>query len=189
MSTLKDEYEQRKGQRKDATDNSTRQRVLKVLDRVITILVPVIGGLWAVYLFTANRTDLASKEAEQQASQSRARLVEAQKPYIEYQFGVYKGLTKLLGEMLFYHEQPSEREKWFQNYDSYWHLTSGTMHLVESDTVRDAINEFNAILEKYRTDGGMDNYQNIRKAGENLIVTMKNDLKSSWTTGELGTKK
>jgi hypothetical protein len=190
MATLKDEYEQRKSQqRKDAPDNSTRERVLKFLDRVITIFVPVVGGLWAVYLFTANRTDIASKEAEQQVTQSRARLVEAQKPYIEYQFGVYKDLTKLLGEMLFYHEQPGERDKWFQNYDSYWRLTSGTMHFVENDTVRDAINEFNVVLEKYRADGGVDNYQNVRKAGEKLIVTMKNDLKSSWTTGELGTKR
>jgi hypothetical protein len=142
-----------------------------------------------VVLFTANQTEVAAKDAEQQVAQSRARLVEAQKSFIEYQFGVYRDLTKLLGDMLFYHEQPGERDKWFQNYDSYWRLTSGTMHFVESDTVRDAISEFNTVLERYRAEGGMDNYQNVRKAGEKLIVTLKNDIKSSWTTGELGTKK
>jgi hypothetical protein len=189
MATLRDEYEQRKNQRKDAPDNSTRDRILKFVERLITISVPVVGGLWAVYLFTANQTEVAAKDAEQQVAQSRARLVEAQKPFIEYQFGVYRDLTKLLGDMLFYREQPGERDKWFQNYDSYWRLTSGTMHFVESDTVQDAISEFNTALERYRAEGGMDNYQNVRKAGEKLIVALKNDIKSSWTTGELGTKK
>ncbi|MET4356913.1 hypothetical protein ABIC08_006878 [Bradyrhizobium sp. RT9b] len=190
MATLKEEYEQRKNTHREAPDSLTnRERTIRLFERLIPMLVPVAGGLWAVILFTNSQSELAAKAAVEQAAQSRARLVEAQKPFIEYQFAVYKDLTKLLGEMLFYYEQPGEREKWFRNYDSYWRLTSGTMHFVESDTVRDAVNDFNVVLEKYRADGGMENYQNARKAGETLIVTMKNDQKSSWTTGELGVRR
>jgi hypothetical protein len=190
VATLKEEYEQRKKARPDTPESASgRDRVIRLFERLIPIFVPVAAGLWAVVLFTSNRSEVVTKEATEQAAQSRARLVEAQKPFIEHQFNTYRDLTKLLGQLLVYNEKTGERERWEKNYDDYLRVITGPMHFVESDAVRQAVNAFNVDLENYRREGGWDFYRAAQKSGETLIVAMKNDLKSSWTTGDLGTKK
>ena len=189
MPTPREEYELRKNARKDLPEpSSSRERALRFAERLIPIFVPVAGGLWAVILFTNNQSEVASKAAAEQAAQSRARLVEAQKPFIDHQFGTYRELTSILGQILVYIEKDGEREKWFKNYDLYMRMVSGPMHFVEGSAVRDAVVAFNADLAKYVEIGGWEHYRKIQSSGEALIVAMKNDLKSSWTTGELGTK-
>ncbi len=49
--------------------------------------------------------------------------------------------------------------------------------------------KFGQALIAYRQDGNDATYKKVRDTSEALITAMKNDLKSSWTTGELGTKK
>jgi hypothetical protein len=189
VATLKEEYEQRKNSRPSIIDApSNRERTLRLFERLIPILVPVAGGLWAVILFTNNRLEVATKQADEQAAYSRTRLVEAQKPFIDHQFGIYKDLTKLLGNLLVFRDA-SDRPKWENFYDEYWRMAIGPVNFVENDDVRAANRKFGQALVEYRSEGNNDTYNKVRTTSEELILEMKKDLKSSWTTGELGTKK
>ena len=188
VATLKEEYEQRKSLRPvEQQQPSTRERTLRLFERLLPILIAVAGGIWAVVLFTNNRTEVAARQVSEQAAYSRARLVEAQKPFIDHQFAIYKDLTRLLGELLVFRE--GDRPKWDKNYDEYWRVHIGPMHFVEDATVREANLKFGEALESYRQVGNADTYRKVRETSEALIIAMKNDLKASWTTGELGTKK
>ena len=187
VTTLKEEYEKRKASLPTGEPLSGRERILRLFERLIPILIPVAGGIWAIVLFADNRTEVAEKQAIEQIAQSRTRLVEAQKPFIDHQFGIYKDLTRLLGDLLVFREE--DRPKWDKLYDEYWRVHIGPMHFVENDAVREANLKFGQSLQEYRQVGNTETYQKVRDTSEALITAMKNDLKSSWTTGELGTKK
>src|SRR4051812_33915952 len=126
VATLREEYEQRKKARREAPETLTnRERTIRLFERLIPVLVPVAGGLWAVILFTNSQGELAVKAAAEQAAQSRTRLVEAQKPFIDLQFATYKELTLVLGQLLIYNN--GERERWDKMYDVYLRMTTGPM--------------------------------------------------------------
>jgi hypothetical protein len=182
-----EEYEKQKKASAAEPSSSGRERMLRFLERIVPILIPVVGGLWAVILFVDNRVVLAEKEAREQAMQLRVRLVEAQKPFLEHQFSVYRDVTGLIGSLIA--SRKADVEQWDKAYDTYSRSLTGPMRFVENEEVMEANVRFSVALLTYRNDGNEKTYLAVRQTANDLVIAMKNDLKSSWTTGELGTKK
>jgi hypothetical protein len=167
-----------------------RARYLKLLERMIplslTVFVPVAGGLWAVYVFTQNQADLASKQSAEREAQTRAKLVELQKPFIDQQFATYRDVTKLVSELLVW---TGDRARWDAAYYEYKRLHWGAIALVEDKPVHEAKKLYVDALEDYAKGGSEERLKRIQDASEVLMTAMRSSIQSSWTTGNLGVGK
>src|SRR4051812_35634971 len=115
------------------------QRGLRITERMSTLLlallVPVAGGIWAVYVYTQNQAELASRRSAENLAQTRARLVELQKPFIDQQFKTYKDFTTVIGELLVF---TGDHKVWVDKSLEYWRLHWGPVALVEDEAVHEA---------------------------------------------------
>ena len=164
--------------------------LLQMLERLIPLLlaalVPVAGGLWAVYVYNNNEREIANAHAVDAAAQTRAKLVELQKPFIDQQFATYKDITQTVGELVTF---TGNREEWEKSYYRYWRLHWGAVALVEDKHVNEAKHRYGDALQAYFKEGNVDTFNGLQVASKDLVETMRLSLQSSWTTGELGTKK
>src|SRR3981189_3443008 len=98
MASLKEEYELRKA--RVAPNGSYSLRISeRLIPLVLTVMVPVAGAIWAVYTYNHNQQEIARIRSIDAATQSRAKLVELQRPFIDQQFATYKDLTQTVGEL------------------------------------------------------------------------------------------
>jgi hypothetical protein len=101
----------------------------RLIPLLLAALVPVAGGLWAVYVY---KWEIAKARAVDAAAQTRAKLVELQKPFIDQQFATYKDLTQTVGELLSF---TGDRAEWDKSYFKYWRQHFGPVALVEDNAV------------------------------------------------------
>jgi hypothetical protein len=128
-----------------------KNRWLAALERLIPLLlslaVPVGGAIWAVYVFTANQADVATKQAAERTAQTTNRLIELQKPFIDQQFDTYNQFAKAIGDILVVDLGNKEA---FQNaLDRYWLLHWSGVALVEDQEVHSAKLDFADKLASY----------------------------------------
>jgi hypothetical protein len=150
----------------------------RTIPLVLALLVPVAGGLWAVYLYIQNQAEIEAKRVAEQFAQTRARLVEAQKPFLDHQFATYKDFTSVVGD----------RPKWDDKMFRYWRLHWGDVALVEDETVHQAKSIYGEALKQYIAVGNDDTYGKLQDASVVLTTAMRRGIQSSWT-GDLGVKK
>jgi hypothetical protein len=189
MATLKEEYEERKLRAsKEEQPLSARERLLMALERLepllLAALVPVAGGLWAVYVYNDNQWEIA--KAVDAAAQTRAKLVELQKPFIDQQFGTYKNLTQTVGELLSF---TGDRAEWDKSYFKYWRQHFRPVALVEDNAVHQAKIKYAEALKAYSKEGNSNTFSDLEIASKSLTSATRNSIQSSWTTGELNTTK
>jgi hypothetical protein len=166
----------------------SKERWISLAERVVPLLltvgVPVAGGIWAVYVYTKNERDVVTKQTFEQGSQTRARLIELQKPFIEEQFSTYKVFTGVIGDLLVY---TGDRPTWDARMFRYWQLHWGDVALVEDDAVHQAKLNFGGALKQYMAAGDDISYQKLQDASVVLTIAMRRGIQSSWI-GELGVK-
>jgi hypothetical protein len=87
-----------------APEKGAKQRWIEIAKRVVplllTIMIPMAGGLWAVYVFLENQRELAAKREVEIHSQARTRFLELQKPLIDQQFATYNEFIRVIGDLL-----------------------------------------------------------------------------------------
>ncbi len=191
MLTLKEEYELRKLRApREEQPVSARERALRMLERLIPLLiaslVPVAGGVGAVYVYNNNQWEIANTHASDAAAQTRAKLVELQKPFIDQQFATYKDLTQTVGELLSF---TGDKAEWDKSYYKYWRQHWGPVALVEDRSVNEAKVRYGDALHSYAKEGNPSTFEALQSASDGLTAAMRTSVQSSWTTGELGTKK
>jgi len=159
-------------------EKAAKERWLDIVERTLPLLlslaVPVAGGLWAVYLYTQNQSDLAAKRNRDLADQTRARVIELQKPFIDQQSATYNDLIRVIGDLL---SPRAASENWIDSEKAYRHLHFGRLALVEDQEIHSAKAAFLGVLLKYRDKGAeedlkfskqLENASKLRTAEEQL---------------------
>jgi hypothetical protein len=168
---------------------SHHERWLRLAERIapllLTLLVPVAGGVWAVYVYLQSQSDLAAKQAQEQLAQTRTRLVELQRPFIEQQFKTFKEFTSLVGDLLVY---TGDRPRWDERMHAYWRMHWGDVALVEDEDVHRAKQLYGQALSAYVKEGNDGTYKNLQDASKELTSAMRRGIQNSWT-GYLGERK
>lgn len=184
MASLKEEYELRKARAKPDGPYFLRmsERVVALL---LTVFVPVGGALWAVYTYNESQKEVARLKSVDIEAQSRAKLVELQKPFIDQQFSTYKDLTQTVGELLTF---TGDKPEWDKSFYKYWRLHYGPVALVEDQKVHDTKIKYGSALKAYTEKGTPETFKALEDASQELTTAMRNSVSSSWTTGKLGTK-
>ena len=102
--------------------------------------------LWTVYTWrqkTKQELEAGAADAERA---SRARIIEATKPFLQYQLDLYTKVTRAASYIA---TSTNERDL-ASAIDSFMQLSSGELALVENDQVASAINEFRAEVSRFR---------------------------------------
>jgi len=102
--------------------------------------------LWTVYTWrqkTKQELEAGAADAERA---SRARIIEATKPFLQYQLDLYTKVTRAASYIA---TSTNERDL-ASAIDSFMQLSSGELALVENDQVASAINEFRAEVSRLR---------------------------------------
>jgi hypothetical protein len=151
-----------------ARPKTAKERWVGLAERVVplllTIMVPLAGGLWAVYLYLGNQRDVSTKQAIEQSAQSRARFLELQRPFIDKQFATYNEFVKVIGDLLTPYAAYTE---WRDVVDAYWKLHWSGVALFEDDEVHQTKTQFGKTLVEFT-----DKF----RANERRILQIATDL-------------
>jgi hypothetical protein len=185
MATLKEEYETRKLARTAGGEPPEKwERTIRLVERIVptllAVLIPVAGGLWGMYVYVENQALSTEKARLDLVNQTRAKLVELQKPFIDLQFQTFREFTKAISNLLVF---TGNNALWYESYHEYWRLHRGAVVLVEDQEVHEAKEKFGMAVDAYAHDGNFDTQQALRKHGEQLMVAMRNSTQRAWASG------
>jgi len=135
----------------DSQTKETKDRWLGIAERAIplllTIVIPVAGGLWAIFTYTQSQADVEAKRAAEQLGQNRARIIELQKPFIEQQFHTYNGYVNLIGDLI---SMDPRSLSWRDAETEFWKQHWSRLALVEDEDVHETKKPFGDALTAYR---------------------------------------
>ena len=133
-------------------DSATaKERWLEIAERAIplmlTVAVPVAGGIWAIYVYTQSQSELEAKRTADAVEKNRARLIELQKPFIDRQFTTYNEFIRVLGDIL--SGQDKDPQHWREILIAYRNLHWSQLALVEDANIHTAKQRFLKALNEY----------------------------------------
>jgi hypothetical protein len=134
-----------------STGRDTKDRWLGIAERTIplllTLAVPVAGGIWAVFQYTQSQAELAGKREAEQLAQNRARVIELQKPFIDQQFLTYNQYVNLIGNLV---SLVPQSQLWEEAETEFWKQHWSRLALVEDEDVHATKRAFASKLTEYK---------------------------------------
>ena len=163
------------------------QRWAQVAAIIVSFAPAVWGATWSVYTYT-------NTAAKQEASVARARLIEAQQPFLQRQLEVFFETVELAGRLVADVPCTPKYEGDVQRFSAlFW----STMTMVESSSIRDAMVDLKVALDNY-LDGGKicqkvgnkrgeseraDDTFDLQRAVWNLARAIRGSIEHSWSGG------
>jgi hypothetical protein len=147
--------------------------------------------LWTVYTWRQKTKQELEASAADTERASRARIIEATKPFLQYQLDLY---TKVARAASFIATSNNERDL-DSAIESFMALSSGELVLVENDEVAAAINDFRAEVTRLRPLAAMPNSDGpeklpvnapdhdrdqLQQLARNLARACRKSLAKSW---------
>ena len=98
-------------ERKTKTRHSGSE-LLKFATGVLPILTVIVGALWGLYQYIQHRIDTEAKE-------SRARLIEVRRPFLEKQLTLYFETASVVGRLV---SKDPTSQQWQSDEERFWAL-------------------------------------------------------------------
>lgn len=118
-------------------------RWLRMAERLVPAFLPVltavVGGVWAVSMFVAAQRDATQKAARQAADTAQARLIEAQKPFLDKQLELYVRASKAVGTLITAEKNVSADSPWATAEREFLSLFWAELPMVENTGVETAM--------------------------------------------------
>jgi hypothetical protein len=147
-----------------------------------TVVAMILGGFWTVSVYSCDRMKEKDKEIGELKRQATAALIEAQKPYLSYQKGLYEKAAEVAG--LLTTLKPGEA-LWNTNEDRFWQLYWSELSVVENSNVEAAMVHVCQALIPYKAPpDDVAKKQKLEGAVYELAHAIRDGFRDSWTQGQ-----
>jgi hypothetical protein len=142
---------------------------------MIQLLAIIGSAMWALYQYL----DSAERQAQQLAS---ARRIEAQKPFLEKQLGLYFEAAEVAGKLSAW---KLNNKQSVANEDRFWQLYWSDLALVGTEEVRDAMGAVGMALHSYKESPENERvHAELDDAIFDLAREIRMAIERGWSTGE-----
>jgi hypothetical protein len=155
--------------------------ILQLVQGVLPALTAILGGLWVVFTYLDHQQTTHKEELESSIRDTRIRLLEARKPFIDKQLSLYIEVTQLAGKLI--SNTPDLKEEWKEDYRRFEQLYWAELVLVEDDGVRAAMQKFYTILKWANTQPGPvpdEQWRPLEESSSNLAQAVRKSIEASW---------
>ena len=154
---------------------------LRLAERAIPITLPVLvalaGGFWALYNFMGQQERFAVERRLEDERQTRARLIEAQKPFLTQQLALYFDTSQLVGKII---TQQPKTDEWGKLESRFWALYWSELAMVEHPVVESAMKNFGDQLATFRNDPSEAQRRILERRAYELAHAIRSGIVSAW---------
>jgi hypothetical protein len=154
---------------------------LRLAERAIPITLPVLvalaGGIWALYNYMGQQERLAMERRFEDDRQTRARLIEAQRPFLTQQLALYFETSQLVGKII---TQPPKTDEWSKLENRFWALYWSELAMVEHPVVESAMKNFGDQLATFRNDPSEAQRRILERRAYELAHAIRSGIVSAW---------
>jgi hypothetical protein len=152
--------------------------LLGVAQSWLPVLTVVGGALWGLYTFIDHQKESNRLLQEQAQRDGQARLIEAQRPFLQKQLDLYFETAQIAGRLVTI--KPGT-DKWQENETRFWALYWSELSMVEHGVVEAAMKHFGDTLLVY--DGKPDDpatRRALESAAYELAHAIRSGIESAW---------
>jgi hypothetical protein len=154
---------------------------LRLAERAIPITLPVLvalaGGFWALYNYMGQQERFAMERRFEDERQTRARLIEAQRPFLTQQLALYFETSQLVGKLI---TQQPKTDEWAKLESRFWALYWSELAMVEHPVVEAAMKNFGDQLAVFRNDGSEAQRRTLERRAYELAHAIRSGIVSAW---------
>jgi hypothetical protein len=152
---------------------------LKLVQAWLPVLTVVVGALWGLYTYIDHQKEVASAARDQQRQQTAARLLEAQRPFLEKQLALYFDAAQVAGKLTTL--KPGNAD-WDNNENRFWQLYWSELSLVESPAVETAMVKVGQYLNEYKkSPNNNEAGNNLQGSIYELAHAIRDGIQATWT--------
>jgi len=142
----------------------------------LPILTAVLGAVWGLWIYLDDQETARRQAADLADKESRTRLIEAQKPFLDKQLELYFETAQLVGRLV---QEPKNTPKWEADVDRFWQLYWSELSMVEHQVVETAMVRFGSELRAFL--GGQSPDRNgLQRAALDLAHAIRGGIEQSW---------
>jgi hypothetical protein len=137
----------------------------------VSFLVALGGGLWAIF-----------RHIDQKREAVRAKLVEAQKPFLELQLKLYVEAAKIIGQLATIENPDTELPRWEVIKSRFWELYWSELTMVEDDSVEKAMEDLGEALNAFGADPRNETKRaTMKDRSYDVARSLRNSIQANWT--------
>jgi hypothetical protein len=147
---------------------------------MLPIMTAILGGLFTVVRYIDQRA-LTERSAQ------IARLLEAQKPFLDRQTALFFETAKVVGALMTLDPTNSANTQWSENETRYWALYYSELAMVENCAVDSAMAAFGSELKQFRTTRDDVSKERLGRRAVSVAHALRTGMAESWT-GQISPK-
>ena len=164
--------------RKSPEEAQEMEAALKVVQACLPVLTVVVGALWALYTYLDHQKEVTREAARQEKQQTTARLLEAQRPFLEKQLALYFEAAQVAGKLVTL--KPGNAE-WDNNENRFWQLYWSELSMVESPAVEVAMVKVGERLSNYKNSpNNKEPTQALDGSVYDLAHAIRDGIQAAW---------
>jgi hypothetical protein len=153
---------------------------LNLIQSWLPVLTVVGGALWGLFTYVDHQKEMAGQAAQQENKQTAARLLEAQRPFLEKQLALYFETAQVAGKLVTL--KPGSTE-WDNNETRFWQLYWSELSMVESQDIESAMVKVGQNLTDYKNAPiREENRRTLDVSVYELAHAIRNGIKTTWTS-------
>jgi hypothetical protein len=140
-------------------------------------LTAVVGAIWGLWLYVDQHQKDREQASEQAVRDSRARIIEAQKPFLDKQLGLYFETAQVVGRLV---QTDWTSDAWKADDNRFWELYWSELTMVEHKSVAQSMHDFGELLKKLEQSMDKPHQDALHTASLKLAEALRNGIQSSW---------
>jgi hypothetical protein len=154
---------------------------LGLIKDMLPVLTAVVGALWGLFVYIDNENSARLQETRNAEAANRARLIEAQQPFLQKQLALYFETAKVLGDIASTHPDSAE---WQAAERRFWALFWSELSMVETHAVEEAMVECGRALEEFKAARSDATRSALNNATYNVAHAIRDAIAGSWGSAD-----
>jgi hypothetical protein len=151
--------------------------VLGLIRDMLPVLTAVVGGLWGLFVYIDNENSARLQELKSAEAANRARLIEAQQPFLQKQLALYFETAKVLGDLV---SSDPESTQWLAAKQRFWALYWSELSMVEAHAVEAAMVDCGVALQNFAQERNSVTRSALNDATYKVAHAIRDAIEESW---------
>jgi hypothetical protein len=155
---------------------------LQLIQGLLPAITGILAGLWVAKTYLDQQKTNQTQQQIQAEKDSRTRLLEARKPFIDKQLALYIETTKVAGELASTYSSGPTNE-WNNSFRRFEQLYWTELSMVEDDNVRLAMEDFYKYLNWVNEQPAivpLEKWRDLQYSSYRLARAIRGSIESTW---------